>query len=281
MTITYRGTKGSKLTIAELDENFRDLADRAAGVSTVAGKAGAVILVKGDVGLGSVDNTADADKPVSTAAATALAGKQATLVSGTNLRTVNGQTLLGSSDITVTGAVASVAGRTGAVVLAKADVGLANVDNTTDAAKPVSTATQTALNAKANLASPTFTGTVGGITKAMVGLTNVDDTPDTAKPVSTAQSAAIAAAVAPKAPATFTARALTNADDGTTFVCASAQVATVNTGLVSGFGCAFKGAVTFVGSATVTDVRTTGSANPWCSLVQTAANGYDVVGTKA
>jgi hypothetical protein len=39
-------------------------------------------------------------------------------------------------------------------------VGLSNVDNTTDASKPVSTATQTALDLKANLASPTFTGTV-------------------------------------------------------------------------------------------------------------------------
>jgi hypothetical protein len=39
-------------------------------------------------------------------------------------------------------------------------VGLANVDNTTDLLKPVSTATQTELNLKANIASPTFTGTV-------------------------------------------------------------------------------------------------------------------------
>ena len=46
--------------------------------------------------------------------------------------------------------VQSVAGRTGAVTLAKADVGLSNVDNTNDSAKPVSTATQTALNLKAN-----------------------------------------------------------------------------------------------------------------------------------
>jgi len=37
---------------------------------------------------------------------------------------------------------------------------LTNVDNTSDANKPVSTATQTALNLKANIASPTFTGTV-------------------------------------------------------------------------------------------------------------------------
>lgn len=55
--------------------------------------------------------------------------------------------------------VTSVAGRTGAVVLAKADVGLGSVDNTADSAKPVSTAQQTALNLKANLASPALTGT--------------------------------------------------------------------------------------------------------------------------
>jgi hypothetical protein len=42
----------------------------------------------------------------------------------------------------------------------KADVGLGNVDNTSDASKPVSTAQQSALDLKANLAGPTFTGTV-------------------------------------------------------------------------------------------------------------------------
>ena len=62
-----------------------------------------------------------------------------------------------------TDAVSSVAGRTGNVVLAKSDVGLANVDNTADSAKPVSTAQQTALNLKANLASPVFTGNVTGL----------------------------------------------------------------------------------------------------------------------
>jgi hypothetical protein len=44
-----------------------------------------------------------------------------------------------------------------------------------------------ALNLKANLVSPTFTGTVSGITKAMVGLTNVDNISDANKPVSSAQ----------------------------------------------------------------------------------------------
>ena len=42
------------------------------------------------------------------------------------------------------------------------------------------------LNLKANINSPTFTGTVGGITKTMVGLGNVDNTSDANKPVSTA-----------------------------------------------------------------------------------------------
>jgi hypothetical protein len=49
----------------------------------------------------------------------------------------------------------------------------------------------TALNLKANLASPTFTGTVGGITKSMVGLGNVDNTSDANKPVSSATQTAL------------------------------------------------------------------------------------------
>ena len=46
------------------------------------------------------------------------------------------------------------------LALVKGDVGLGNVDNTSDANKPVSTAQQTALDLKANAANPTFTGTV-------------------------------------------------------------------------------------------------------------------------
>lgn len=51
--------------------------------------------------------------------------------------------------VSPTDAVTSVNGYTGIVVLAKADVGLGSVDNTTDAGKPVSTAQQTALDLKA------------------------------------------------------------------------------------------------------------------------------------
>lgn len=78
-------------------------------------------------------------------------------------RTINGNAL--SSDVT----------------LSKSDVGLGNADNTSDANKPVSTAQQTALDLKANLASPTFTGTVSGVTATMVGLGNVDNTSDATK----------------------------------------------------------------------------------------------------
>lgn len=61
---------------------------------------------------------------------------------------------------TVSGIVPIVNGGTGAATAAgaKTNLGLNNVDNTSDLNKPVSTATQTALDAKASLASPSFTG---------------------------------------------------------------------------------------------------------------------------
>jgi hypothetical protein len=74
-----------------------------APVQSVAGKTGSVALAKGDVGLSSVDNTADADKPVSTATQTALNAKQATLVSGTNIKTINDLSILGSGNLTISG----------------------------------------------------------------------------------------------------------------------------------------------------------------------------------
>jgi hypothetical protein len=74
-----------------------------APVQSVASKTGSVTLVKGDVGLGNVDNTADSDKPISSATQSALNAKQATLVSGTNIKTINNESLLGSGNITVGG----------------------------------------------------------------------------------------------------------------------------------------------------------------------------------
>lgn len=85
-------------------------------VDSVNGQTGVVVLDKGDIGLSSVDNTADLSKPISTATQTALnlkadtsalssglSGKQDALVSGTNIRTINGASLLGSGDLAVGG----------------------------------------------------------------------------------------------------------------------------------------------------------------------------------
>jgi hypothetical protein len=52
-----------------------------------------------------------------------------------------------------TSSVMSVNGQTGTVVLSKSDLNLGNVDNTSDVNKPISTATQTALNLKADAAA--------------------------------------------------------------------------------------------------------------------------------
>jgi hypothetical protein len=180
--------------------------------SITADRLAAGTLDKNSVGLGNVDNTSDANKPVSTATQTALNGKLNTSAKGvagglaeldgggkvpvsqlpnsimeyqgvwnasTNTPTLaNGTgsagdvyrvsvagTALGldfavgdyiiyngstweKSD--TTDAVASVSGRTGNITLTKADVGLSNVDDTSDASKPVSTATATALGLKEN-----------------------------------------------------------------------------------------------------------------------------------
>lgn len=202
---------GTNITIAEDGKTISASGGGgASGVSSVNTRTGDVVLAKSDVGLANVDNTSDASKPVSTATQTALDGKQATLtdldevpgltaaladkqkllIAGTNIAIQPDGTISASGGEGVAG-VSSVNTRVGDVVLSKSDVGLDNVDNTADTAKPVSTATQTALDAKAPLASPTFTGTVGGITKAMVGLANVDNTTDAAKPISTATQTAL------------------------------------------------------------------------------------------
>ena len=56
------------------------------------------------------------------------------------------------------GSVVSVNNMTGEVVLTKSNIGLGNVDNTSDVNKPVSTAQQAALDKKVNKAGDTMTG---------------------------------------------------------------------------------------------------------------------------
>jgi hypothetical protein len=98
-------------------------------------------ITKTMVGLGNVDNTSDLNKPISTATQTALQNA-----------------LTGKADVLDLNAHVSNIGNPHGVT--KSQVGLANVDNTSDTNKPISTATQTALNAKANISGQVFTGAI-------------------------------------------------------------------------------------------------------------------------
>ena len=72
--------------------------------------------------------------------------------------------------------VTSVATKTGAVTLVKGDVGLGNVDNTSDLAKPISTATQTALDGKQDAGSFVTTTSAQALSSAANALTLVGNT---------------------------------------------------------------------------------------------------------
>ena len=172
-------------------------------------------ITKTMVGLGSVDNTTDANKPVSTATQIALDLKSpiasptftgtVTIPSGAS---ISGFAPLASPSLTgtplaptaTTGTNTTQVATTGFVqqeisILTTGAPGLLNtLDELAaalgDDANYAATIT-TALSAKAPLASPTFTGTVSGITKTMVGLGSVDNTTDAAKPISTATQTAL------------------------------------------------------------------------------------------
>lgn len=107
-----------------------------------------LVLVKGDVGLGNVDNVADAAKTFTEAQITGLiADLAAKQPLDADLTTIAG--LTPTTDNFIVAVASAWASRTVAQV--KTTLALNNVNNTSDTAKPISTATQTALDAKADL----------------------------------------------------------------------------------------------------------------------------------
>jgi hypothetical protein len=168
-------------TIAGLTPTDNDLLQRKAGAwinRTPAQVKTDLTLTKNDVGLTNVDNTSDANKPVSSATQTALNGKENTVTAGTTAQYYRGDKSFQTLD--------------------KAAVSLGNVDNTSDANKPVSTATQTALNGKENTITAGTTAqyyrgdkSFQTLDKTAVGLANVDNTSDANKPVSSATTTAL------------------------------------------------------------------------------------------
>jgi len=159
-------------------------------------------ITKSDVGLSNVDNTTDALKPISTATQTALDLKansseitelaqdavNTAIVAGVGLDktyddVANTITIDIDSTVTTNSGTQTLTNKTltSPVIntptgITKSDVGLANVDNTTDVNKPISTAAQSALNLKAPLASPALTGTATAVNLIVSGDLTVNGT---------------------------------------------------------------------------------------------------------
>lgn len=97
-------------------------------------------VTKAQVGLSNVDNTSDINKPVSVAQQNAINQAKQEVRDIIDEYTINGHKISENP------------------VLNKTDIGLDQVDNTSDLDKPISTATQQELNKKAPINSPIFTG---------------------------------------------------------------------------------------------------------------------------
>ncbi len=144
-TATFSTTVAAKANVSDLD--LKAPIDSPTFTGTVAG------ITKAMVGLGSVDNTSDIAKPISTLTKEALDTKVSTSVFSTTVATkANPSDLALKAPIdspTFTGTVAGIT---------KAMVGLGSVNNTSDLAKPISTATQEALDTK--VSASTFSTTL-------------------------------------------------------------------------------------------------------------------------
>lgn len=105
---------------------------------------------------------------VNTGDQTSVTGNAGTATKLAIARNINGVAFDGTANITIIDATKVPTTRTvnghalsSDVIVTKGDVGLGNADNTSDLNKPISTATQTALNAKANTSSLATVATSG------------------------------------------------------------------------------------------------------------------------
>ena len=108
-------TRDGKLYLKRDNGNGTFTIIEVGAVVSVAGKTGAVTLAKADVGLGNVDNTADANKPVSIPQTLALAEKVSraeqdaalALKANANCQVATGTGLTGGGDLTANRTIAA------------------------------------------------------------------------------------------------------------------------------------------------------------------------------
>ena len=182
---------------------------------------GNAATARSSLGLGNVDNTTDLNKPVSTATQAALDAHTAAGDPHPQYAT--------AAEVIAMIPVQSVAGKTGTVTLVKGDVGLGSVDNTTDLNKPISTATQTALNSKASLTgAETLTNkTLTGYTETIYDVTGT--TPSLNPANGTIQTWTLTANSTPTAASFVAGQSITlMVDDGTSYTITWPSVTWVN-----------------------------------------------------
>jgi len=155
--ITISGTSvslGGSIT----DETLLGGTGVVSGSDQVASAFAQTILDDADAGAVRTTIGVDAAGTVNYVLPTNLAGDDIDI----DTTALTGATVISDLDINITtntsGLVTDANGTVSTRDLTKSDIGLGNVDNTSDANKPVSTAGQTALDLKANLASPALSG---------------------------------------------------------------------------------------------------------------------------
>lgn len=121
-------------------------------------------VTKAQISLGNVDNTSDLAKPVSTAIQLALDGKSDVghVHAGGGSGVTDHTLLTNIGTNTHTQIDSHISSTLNPHNVTKSQVGLGNVDNTSDLSKPVSTATQTALDGKSDVGHTHLGG--GGVT---------------------------------------------------------------------------------------------------------------------
>lgn len=129
-----------------------------------------------DIGLGNVDNTSDANKPLSGPTATAIANALQAHVNATNPHGQYATTAQVTQIVTAQAGglapVQSVNGQQGAVTITKAGIGLGNVADLSPADMPVSTAVAAALGSKLDAAAlaPALAGKIDSADARFTGI---------------------------------------------------------------------------------------------------------------